>query len=226
MILDEKYVYLFYSLLFIALWVVLFVWRRDLRLPMLLMSVLIAPLGPASEAYYLRDYWKPTTITGTPVGIEDLIFSFAIGGIALALYPSTMRRSLIKTAASKPNPFIVLIFAVILGISLSVGSSILKINSVLSSVAAFLLTALFIVILRRDLFAVALISGFLTLVLFVGIYQIMLAVYPSLLATWCTGCNPSGVVILGINLEEYLWDASWGMIGGILYPSIAGYSIQ
>ena len=46
--------------------------------------------------------------------------------------------------------------------------------------------------------------------------------YPQLLQAWCTGCNPSGVVLFGVNLEELLWDALWGVCGGILYPAIAG----
>ena len=48
-----------YSLLFMLVWVVLFAARKDLRPPMLLMSIAIAPLGPLSEIWYLQDYWKP-----------------------------------------------------------------------------------------------------------------------------------------------------------------------
>jgi hypothetical protein len=149
---DYHSAYLFYDALFLAVWIALFVLRNDLRVPMIIYSLLVAPLGPGSEAWYLRDYWKPLTITGTDVGIEDVLFAFAIGGIALAI----------------------------------------------------------------------MFSGIIFLALFVTIYQIMQRVYPGLLEAWCTGCNPSGVRPLGWNIEEYLWDSAWGILGGILYPSVAG----
>jgi hypothetical protein len=39
---------------------------------------------------------------------------------------------------------------------------------------------------------------------------------------WCKDCNPTGIIILGVNIEELLWDYSWGTIGGVLYEFISG----
>jgi hypothetical protein len=51
------------------------------------MSVLFVPVGIISELLYFRDYWLPQsvasfTIAGVPVLLEDVLFGFAIGGIA------------------------------------------------------------------------------------------------------------------------------------------------
>lgn len=219
---DPKFAYLLYSLVFIAVWLALFAGRADLRQPMLIYSILIAPLGPASEAWYLRDYWKPQTITGTAIGLEDALFSFAIGGITLALYPVVSRTLLFKSERSSPNPLVIGIFAALLFVALFIGTVWLGVNSVIMSALAFLATAAVIVALRRDLLVTALASGIFSLALFVIVYQVMQIFYPNLLLLWCTGCNPSGITLLGINIEEYFWDASWGVLGGTLYPSVAG----
>jgi hypothetical protein len=219
---DYHSAYLFYDLLFLAVWIALFVLRHDLRVPMIIYSLLVAPLGPGSEAWYLRDYWRPLTITGTAIGIEDVLFAFAIGGIALAIYPTIAGLRFVRSNTLGPNPIIVGIFGAFLFASLFIGTNLFRINSVLMSVVAFLLTSAAIVLFRRDLLVPAMFSGIIFLALFVTIYQIMQRVYPGLLDVWCTGCNPSGVRSLGWNIEEYLWDSSWGVLGGILYPSVAG----
>ncbi|KKQ91174.1 MAG: hypothetical protein UT16_C0022G0002 [Candidatus Azambacteria bacterium GW2011_GWA2_39_10] len=51
-------------------------YRRDLRKEMLTMSFVVAPMGPLSEFFYLRDYWQPELFNGWSIGIEDLIFGF------------------------------------------------------------------------------------------------------------------------------------------------------
>jgi hypothetical protein len=73
---DIKYSYLVYSLIFLLVWVVLYILRPDLRRRMLIFS-LIMPLGPLSEFWFLRDYWRRPTITGYPISIGDPIFSIA-----------------------------------------------------------------------------------------------------------------------------------------------------
>ncbi len=223
--LDARFVYLFYGLLFTLAWLVLFISRNDLRQPMLIMSAAIAPLGPLSEIWYLQDYWKSVTLTGTAVGIEDLIFGFAIGGIAVALYPAAFNKQFSKMNLPAPNLAVLLMFAASFVVCLVVGTSLLHINSIFTSVVAFGVTAAFIVYWRRDLLKPALLSGMLSFVLFVTVYYLMRIVYPPLLEAWCTGCNPSGIVLFGVNLEELIWDASWGVAGGILYPAIAGYAL-
>lgn len=44
-------------------------------------------IGPLSEyLFWTRDWWKPTTITDTVVGVEDFLLSFTNGGIAAVIY--------------------------------------------------------------------------------------------------------------------------------------------
>src|SRR3989344_2113188 len=71
-----QYTYLLGDLFFLLIWIILFIFRRDLRKEIFIMSLVVAPMGPMSEFFYLRDYWHPELFTGWAIGIEDLLFSF------------------------------------------------------------------------------------------------------------------------------------------------------
>ena len=92
---DIKYSYLGYSLIFLFIWIIFYILRQDLRRQMVIFSLIITPLGPLSEFWFLKDYWRRPTVTGYPIGLEDAIFAFASGGIAYSIYKifSTRRSS-------------------------------------------------------------------------------------------------------------------------------------
>jgi len=75
---DINYSYLGYSLTFLLLWAVFYILRPDLIRRMLIFSLITLPMGPLSEFWFLKDYWRRPTITGYPISIEDAIFAFAI----------------------------------------------------------------------------------------------------------------------------------------------------
>lgn len=191
-----------------------------------MLSLLLAPLGPASEYWYLRDYWKRDTITGTGAGIEDVIFSFAIAGIPLALYPIVSRTRLTRRLQGSSNLPALSVLAGSVIISLAVGTGVFHINSIFTTALAFLITTGYIIYGRPDLIKPGIVSGGLTLILFVAIYKLLDLICPGVLELWCAGCNPTGLRIWGINAEELLWDLTWGILGGVLYQAVAGYEVQ
>jgi hypothetical protein len=214
--------YLIYSTLFLAIWVVLFIARRDLRAKMLLSSLLIAPLGPISEIWYLRDYWHPPTITEYFIAIEDLIFSFALGGVTFSLYKFFFHTTFTLGSPWPRRHWLMVLFAAMVLAFLLFLTELLHLNSIFSSSFAFIAFAGFVWTLRPDLIQPSIASALLTFVLFLIIYQIMGLLFPNLSQEWCTGCNPTGLRILGVNAEELLWDFSWGLVGGILYEAVTG----
>ena len=50
----------------------------------------------------------------------------------------------------------------------------------------------------------------------------MFIVSPNFFNSWCNNCNPSGIKLYRINIEELVWDFSWGLVGGVLYEAISG----
>src|SRR5919199_2313784 len=97
---SYRYAYLFGSLLFIPVWGWLF-WRTpQARREMISMSALFAvSIGvPLEWLLYSRDWWHPITVTGTAIGVEDVIYSIGNGGYMAALYAAVFR------VAPRPGP--------------------------------------------------------------------------------------------------------------------------
>ena len=223
---DIKYSYLGYSLIFLCLWILFYISRPDLRSRMLTFSLIITPLGPLSEIWFLKDYWRRPTILGYPIGIEDAMFAFAIGGIAYSLYKIVFNLTALPNEDQPRRPWLVVAFLVITILPLLLLTDLLGINSIFSSTFSLLLIAILIWILRPDLFKPSLVSGILMALLFFVVYKAMQVIFPGAIEFWCTGCNPSGIRIWGVNLEELLWDFAWGLAGSTMVEVVIGERLQ
>ena len=76
-----EYTYLIGSVIGIVIWIALYYHRKDVRKEMWIMSLLLAFFGLIFQVYFwTKDWWMPANITGTLVGIEDILFGFFMGG--------------------------------------------------------------------------------------------------------------------------------------------------
>jgi hypothetical protein len=223
---EIKYSYLGYSLIFLFLWILFYISRPDLRSRMLTFSLLITPLGPLSEIWFLKDYWRRPTIFGYPISIEDAIFAFAIGGIAYSLCKIVFNLMVLPSEDQSRRPWLVIAFLVMTILPLPLPTDLFGINSIFSSAFSLLLIAILTWILRPDLLKPSILSGILMAVLFFVVYKIMQVIFPGAIEFWCMGCNPSGVRLWGINLEELLWDFAWGLSGGMMVEAVMGERLQ
>lgn len=187
------------------------------------MSILAAPLGPLSEFWYLKDYWSPEYFSSFP--IEDMLFAFLIGGIGAVAYEELLGRRLINRHARKHN-WLLGLFAIIGMTTLVTLNNILGINSIYASSLGFILPAVIIIIIRKDLLKDAFISGFFLVFISFLFYRIFIPLFPSIINRWWMLQNTSGILIVGIPLEELLWFFSWGMFDGPLYEFIMGLSVK
>src|SRR5690349_20955041 len=110
---DIKYSYLGYSLIFLFIWMIFYILRQDLRRQMLIFSFIITPLGPLSEFWFLKDYWRRPTVMGYPIGIEDAIFAFASGGIAYAIYKIFFNTTVMQGDEASKRPWLVIAYVLI-----------------------------------------------------------------------------------------------------------------
>jgi hypothetical protein len=218
---NFQYAYLVGSIFFLLVWLILFLRRKDLRKEMIIMSLLVAPMGPLSEFFYLRDYWQPELFNGWVVGLEDLIFGFTIGGIAAVLYEEVFGRKYVKRHLPKHLGwmFAVSIAGVVLMI---VGNLILGFNSVYVSIFIFLVVGVTIVASRQDLLKKAIYSGFLMGILMLIFYIFFTFVFDGVIQKWWHLKNLSGILVLGAPLEELLWGFGWGFIAGPAYEFVNG----
>lgn len=187
------------------------------------MSLAGGIIGPISELYYTRDYWRPVLFNGWAIGLEDFLFGFLIVGISAVIYEEFVGKRFTKRHGRQKHHFILvipLIFVfVLLFHTLTIG---IGVNSIYASILLFSALALVVLYFRRDLVIDALISG-----VFIGSiglfgYLLLTSVYPEFFRRfWLLG-NISGVLVQGIPIEELLWGFSFGLAAGPFYEFMMG----
>ncbi|HEB01465.1 MAG TPA: hypothetical protein ENI16_00515 [Candidatus Portnoybacteria bacterium] len=218
----HPYAYLVGSFIFLVVWLFLFLIRKDLRKEMLILSFIGGALFPLA-LIYLPDYWYPDHILGSYLlGIEDYIFAFAIAGIGAVAYEVVFGKTHTLCECRKQSPKRILSIAIVSIIILLSLTFIFKMNSIYSSFVAFLLIFAYIMYFRRDLFWQAILSGFLVAGLMLLFYQIWILMYPNIIQHWWKLENISGILILGVPLEEIIWGFNWGIVGGTIYEFARG----
>lgn len=204
------------ALIILPLWLSLFIFRKDLRKQMIFLGCLIGFLAPFVEfGWFLKDYWNPLLYVSHFNFIwQEIVFGFLLGGIASVIYEALSGKKEIKGEFKFLN-FILPIG--ILVICFVFFTNILHFNSMYSNYIGFAGTTLFIFIKRKDLIKDAFVSGVVTgIIAFIG-YPILLKIYPNLIADWWFLNNISGILIIGIPLEEIIWFYLFGLFTGALY---------
>ncbi|OYV26017.1 MAG: hypothetical protein B7W98_03445, partial [Parcubacteria group bacterium 20-58-5] len=98
-----QYIWLIWSLILIAIWLVIyaFLGSNAERKEMLYVSLWTSLLG-LTEPLFVPSYWLPPSLFSlaarTGFDIESLIFSFGIGGIAVVLYKLIFKSREIKVS--------------------------------------------------------------------------------------------------------------------------------
>jgi len=222
---QYTYVYLLGSLLFVPVWLLLF-WRLpNARREMLAMSVLFVCIGVPMEALlYTRDWWHPMTITGTRVGVEDFIYSIGNGGYMAALYMALTRSNLERSAP--PSVWLRLlpvVCLVALPLLLVYGFGV---HSFLATSVGSLIALAIVLGIRPDLSRVAVVTGVVGTLLAIPVYLAMEAIFPgSIAATWDLP-HLSGVLLLGIPIEDVLWYVYTCAVWGTYYKFATGLRVQ
>src|SRR3989338_266302 len=82
------------SLIFLAIWLIIFFLNKKSRKEMFLVSLFTMPFG-LTEPLFVPEYWNPPSLfnlaSTTGFDIESLIFSFAIGGIGSVIYDAIFK---------------------------------------------------------------------------------------------------------------------------------------
>lgn len=224
-----QYGYFVVSLTFLLIWLILFIINRPARTKMFLLSFLVMLAGPISEFWYLKDYWQPYYIFNLPIGgVEDLMFGFAIGGIAAVIFETFFLKVVCYCEAKKYHrEWFFVVFILIIFISMIVLDNLLKLNSIFASAIGMIIAGLTIIISRRDLIPNAVFSGLLVALTMFAVYSIPLFLFPTthiyLQKAWLLYNTNFGLLLFGhIPATEILWGFSWGFAWGAIYEFVAG----
>ncbi len=215
---NYQYSYLIGCLALLFIWLILFLWRKDTRKEMLIMSALIALLAFPANYVFSHDWWNPLTITGTLLGIEDFIIGFAGGGIASVVYEDVFKKKIKIRKKSKRVRKLELLLPFVLSLFLFFGSFfILNISSFLSSVIALGIPTLLIWVKRKDLILDSIFTGILLILVSFLFYWVPEIMAPGWVSSAWNWSNLSGVIILKQPLEDMVWWFLAGLFIGPLY---------
>src|SRR3989344_3202134 len=223
--LPAHFAYLFLTLPFLIFWFVLFLTSKPTRAEQVRFSYLGAVIGPLSEIIYFKDYWLPKSVLFVNVGsfplmLEDVLFGFAIGGIAAVIFEVAFRTKLRKLSHHSKHIIkswaIAFIFILTILILLGLG-----LNSIYASAIAFLVASIPIIFYRHDLLLNAVGSGVgVMLVMFVSYYLLFNLVSNTeelMKGQWLIHGTSLDLRFAGIPLTEMAWGFTWGFLAGPFY---------
>src|SRR3989338_6234392 len=211
---SVRYAYFIATLPALAIWLYFYVKREDLRREMLVISALIGLLSIVTSYYWWTvDWWRPLTITGTKVGIEDFISGFTSGGIMATIYEVVFKRGLYKRKLHHHvSGALTILFL------LSQTTTLLfyetGLTSFWSATTAMLLTASVVIFIRKDLVMSSFLSAILMMLVSIPPYLMILLVSPQWIdSTYLP--EISGIRIIGIPIEELVF---WFLSGLVFGP--------
>lgn len=225
--------FLLVSIVLFAVWSALFLFSRSTRREQAVMSIIGGVLSPGVLMVAAHDARSLETY-GAPVGVEDLLFSFCLFGIAAVIYQALLGKHTAKWRGDRyriANPamhwfsHLLIIFGIWAFISL-VMSLVFALSTVQGIIIGGLLIGTYIVADRKDLLLDALLSGILVAILVFLTEQLFFArLFPDAARDFWQIENISGILLGGIPVEEILWAAVVGFAVGPVYEYIRRYRL-
>lgn len=218
---PDRFIYFVALVPFVIVWLLFWFSRKDLHREMLFSSVLWGFLSiPLAYLWWTRDWWQPLTITGTRVGLEDLLLGFFACGVAAVLYEVLFHRrhTLIRARHNHRSLshklFIILL---ILALVTSVLFGYFNFTSFYASSVAFLAAASVIFFFRKDLFIDGLLSAVLLTTISMLFYAVIMFLSPHWIDHTYLWKTLSGIRIVGVPVEEFVFWFLAGFVFGPLY---------
>src|SRR3989344_7537966 len=220
-----NYAWLTWSLILLGIWLVIYTTlnTKEKRREMLTVSLWTSLLG-FTEPLFVPEYWSPPSLFNlaltTGFDIESLIFSFGIGGIAVVLYERIFRTKheampvSVHHALRHRFHLWAILSAPIIFILLAL---ITTLNPIYVSFIALTVGGLATWYCRPDLKKKMIISAFIFIVLYFVYFLTLIAVYPGYVEQVWRLDVISGILIVGIPLEELMFAFSFGFLWSSIY---------
>ena len=188
------------------------------RKPALLSGLLGIP-GAAYSLVFVPTYWNPVRILRLPIGIEDVLFSFANGGLVwllVSVWTSGIRLSIDSATVAKRWLAVTAAFTLLLVVVARSGVPVMHAGLV---GAAVILGAM---LWHRRAYWPLVVRGAIAFsVLYGAVLFASLQIWPDALSQWDTRVL-SGIVFLGAPVEEMVWALAYGAV----YPIVMAFFLE
>ena len=218
--------FLFTSLSLFGIWLAFLLVSKNTRKEQIIMSIVGLVLTPATLFIASISSEQISNQASISVGIEDLIFSFSIFGIAAIVYHVLLGKHTHKLKNKHTHHHLKKVYWVlnlILMISIWAFIALLLMNVfqmvlIQSMIVGGLLVTTFIIAERHDLLLDSLLSGiFIAILVFVIEQLFFLRMFPDAIAHVAPWNVVTTFLIGGIPLEELIWSAVIGFTIGPMY---------
>lgn len=226
---EPQFAWLLWSALLIVIWgiVYAFLKNKESKKEMLIVSLWTSLFG-FTEPLFVPEYWAPPSLFNlalrTGFDIESFVFSFGIGGIAVALYElifRTAHETMPVSAHHAPRHryhLWTIISAPVIFIALSLTA---RLNPIYTSSIALILGGFATWYCRPDLKKKMIGSAFIFLALYFVYFLTLIAVYPGYVELVWRLDVISGILIAGVPSEELVFAFSFGFFWSSIYEHFA-----
>lgn len=216
-----KFAYLVGTLTTLIPLVFICIIRKDLRPGIIKAALILIPCGLFCEYFFwTKDWWHPATITNTKLGIEDVLLSASNGGFVFALYFTFFRNQKIisKNVNIKKSSFILILNLFLLSF-LFWG---IKLSSFYATTTCFLLTCTILFYKKPTVIIPSLFTGAVMVFSYIPVYLILITTVPELIIRIWYMQNLSGVLFLGIPIEDIVFYSVGGIYASavLFYPNV------
>lgn len=222
---PHQYVWFAWASAFLIPWVMLFIAFPAQRKIMLQVSLVTTVFG-LTEPLFVPEYWNPPTLFDlaqrTGFDIESLIFCFGIGGIGSVVYSVLTHRNDVAVPASEKrmplhrhhyktlaSPFVAFLLLYFL-----------PWNPIYPSIAAMAVGAIATLLCRPDLKTKTWVGGVLFLAYYLVFFLALEATSPGYVQLVWNLQDISGILWLGIPLEELLFAFTFGLYWSGVYEHL------
>jgi len=187
-----------------------------LRAHALLSGVLAAPFALTS-VLLVPSYWDPVRVAVFLAGPEDLLFTFAGGGLASAASVRLVRRPLTLRPSLRRIWWRYVAGAVL---GLAAGDTCWRMGGtpMTATVMAFCLLTGVVLVRRPELWSLALAGATSYAAVYAAALKLWHVIVPNFGSQW----NPAGLwgpSVIGLPLDELVWAAAFGLA----WPTFAAY---
>ena len=219
----DAYPYLFMSIMLFIVFLFLFRISRSLR-PLLFLGGAASALYSFTSPIFVPAYWEPVRLGHYFVGLEDMVFSFANGGIAcfFAIWPF---RNRIKIHYSPGSVFLKYLFWTAFGAFFSYLMKFTGSSVMFCFLFAMLITGAALIFKRSGYWQLSFSGGPPFTILYMGIIFITGLLFPSFHTQW-THENLWGIRLLGFPIEEFIWAFGFGAVFPLIMASGFGLTFE
>lgn len=228
------YAWLTWSVFLLAIWGAVYVSLRNSqsRKEMLIVSLWTSLLG-LTEFLFVPSYWTPPALFDLArkihFDIESLLFSFAIGGLAVVIYEwfFPVRHQLMPIAERHlPRHRFHIYTLVSAPVIFALLAATTTLNPIYSAIFALAAGGVCACYCRPDLIPKMITSAFLFLGLYLVYFLTLVAVYPNYVREVWNLHAISGILVLGVPLEELLFAFTLGFLWSSVYEHLKWQRVQ